>query len=72
MLENHHCALTFAILSKKECNIFESLTAEQQKSLRKSIIAAIMCTDMANHCELAQVGATPVTRTCERMCGHGL
>ncbi|MEW5299350.1 MAG: hypothetical protein WDW36_002376 [Sanguina aurantia] len=54
VLENHHCALAFAILSRKECNIFESLTAEQQKSLRKSIIAAIMCTDMANHCELAQ------------------
>jgi hypothetical protein len=55
VMENHHCAMTFAILSRKDCNMLAGLAPEQQRYLRKTIISAIMCTDMVNHFNLTQV-----------------
>ena len=49
VLENHHCAMAFAILDKKECNLFEPLAKDQQRALRKAIIAVILSTDMTKH-----------------------
>ncbi|EFJ40838.1 hypothetical protein VOLCADRAFT_99277 [Volvox carteri f. nagariensis] len=54
VLENHHCAMTFAILSRADCNLLAVLTPEEQRAARKVIIAAILCTDMANHFTITQ------------------
>ena len=32
-LENHHCAVSFKILSSPECNIFTNLTTEEFKEV---------------------------------------
>ncbi|GIM17067.1 hypothetical protein Vretimale_19613 [Volvox reticuliferus] len=54
VMENHHCAMTFAILSRTDCNVLAVLTPEEQRTIRKVIISAILCTDMANHFALTQ------------------
>ena len=33
-LENHHCAVSFKILSSPECNIFANLSEEEFKEIR--------------------------------------
>ena len=33
-LENHHCAVSFKILSSPECNIFMNLSPEEFKEVR--------------------------------------
>ena len=33
-LENHHCAVSFKILSSPECNIFSNLSEEEFKDIR--------------------------------------
>jgi high affinity cGMP-specific 3',5'-cyclic phosphodiesterase 9 len=33
-LENHHCAVSFKILSSPECNIFTNLSPEEFKEVR--------------------------------------
>ncbi|KAL6754890.1 hypothetical protein V8C86DRAFT_3100054 [Haematococcus lacustris] len=54
VLENHHCALTFAILRRKECALLAHLDAELQRRLRKVIVSVVLCTDMTNHFALTQ------------------
>ncbi|XP_056443492.1 high affinity cGMP-specific 3',5'-cyclic phosphodiesterase 9A [Gadus chalcogrammus] len=51
-LENHHCAVAFAILAKPECNILKSLTCNQYKHIRAGMIKCILATDMARHNEI--------------------
>ncbi|KAK0138453.1 High affinity cGMP-specific 3',5'-cyclic phosphodiesterase 9A [Merluccius polli] len=51
-LENHHCAIAFAILAKPECNILKSLTSNQYKHIRAGMIKCILATDMARHNEI--------------------
>jgi len=51
-LENHHCAVSFKILSSPECNIFANLSAEQFKEVRGDMILLILATDMARHAEI--------------------
>ncbi|CAL8309089.1 unnamed protein product [Merluccius merluccius] len=51
-LENHHCAIAFAILAKPECNILKSLTCNQYKHIRAGMIKCILATDMARHNEI--------------------
>lgn len=34
-LENHHCAVTFQILSQPECNIFANVDPEAFKQIRQ-------------------------------------
>lgn len=55
-MENHHCAMMFAILSRKGCNVLAGLQPEEQRHLRKVVISSILCTDMVNHFNLTQVG----------------
>ncbi|KAG2427309.1 hypothetical protein HXX76_012504 [Chlamydomonas incerta] len=54
VMENHHCAMTFAILSRTDCAVLAGLSPEEQRAARKVIISAILCTDMANHFTLTQ------------------
>jgi hypothetical protein len=46
----------FAVLSRPEAALLAHLPPEAQRSARKAIIAAILCTDMANHFKVTQVG----------------
>lgn len=49
VLEQHHAAVTFEILMSEDCNIFENLSRESFREIRKIIITAIMGTDMTKH-----------------------
>ena len=51
-LENHHCAVSFKILSSPECNIFANLSEEEFKEIRGDMIILILATDMARHAEI--------------------
>ena len=51
-LENFHTSFLFKILRKEENNIFDKLTTENYKSIRKRMISQILATDMANHGEV--------------------
>lgn len=51
-LENHHCAVSFKIISSPECNIFANLTPEEFKEVRGDMIILILATDMARHAEI--------------------
>ena len=49
VLENHHTATTFAILSRKRSNLLATLSSDERKEARGLMIAAILATDMAHH-----------------------
>jgi hypothetical protein len=51
-LENFHTSFLFKIIRKEENNIFDKLTVENYKSIRKRMISQILATDMANHGEV--------------------
>eukprot|EP00002_Diphylleia_rotans_P013774 TRINITY_DN267_c0_g2_i4.p1 TRINITY_DN267_c0_g2~~TRINITY_DN267_c0_g2_i4.p1 ORF type:complete len:517 (+),score=126.06 TRINITY_DN267_c0_g2_i4:1421-2971(+) len=53
VLENHHCALAFRILQESQTNIFGNLTAAERLDIRKTIIPAILSTDMTEHAKLS-------------------
>ena len=48
-LENFHLAKLFKTLRKDETNIFEKLSTQDFKKIRKKMISEILATDMANH-----------------------
>ena len=48
-LENFHTSLLFRVLRKEENNIFEKITGQNYKTIRKRMISQILSTDMANH-----------------------
>jgi len=52
VLENHHCATTYTILQREECNIFCNLSDSDWKVTRNVIVSAILNTDMARHFNL--------------------
>lgn len=53
--ENHHCALTFAVLSKRGSNMFCCFSARDEFfAARKLLIDAILGTDMHHHFALTQ------------------
>lgn len=55
MQENHHCALTFAVLSKRGSNLFCRFTSRDEFfAARKLLIDAILGTDMHHHFTLTQ------------------
>lgn len=53
--ENHHCALTFAVLSKRGSNLLCRFAAREEFfAARKLLIDAILATDMHHHFALTQ------------------
>ena len=48
-LENYHLAKLFKTLRKEETNIFEKLTTQDFKKIRKKMVPEILATDMAIH-----------------------
>lgn len=49
VLENYHIAMTFEILSKSDYNIFADLEKSDYKRVRKTMIGAVLATDMSMH-----------------------
>ena len=48
-LENYHCSKLFNIIKKDETNIFEVLSVNEYKDIRKRMISEILATDMFYH-----------------------
>jgi len=51
-LENHHCAVTFDILSRPECDILDGLTLHQKDIFKNDLNLLILATDMTRHAEI--------------------
>ncbi|KAG2392517.1 hypothetical protein C9374_011242 [Naegleria lovaniensis] len=49
VLENHHVAETFELMRSKEFDVFQTLSDEQYKDIRETMIQMILATDMALH-----------------------
>jgi hypothetical protein len=49
VLESYHCAKTFEVLHALNMGIFNGITVDQRKYIRKIMIAAILSTDMTTH-----------------------
>jgi len=49
VLENHHIAETFEVMRNKEFDIFQTLSEEQYKDIRETMIQMILSTDMGLH-----------------------
>lgn len=54
VLENHHAATTFTILSDPANNLLASLTLEQRRVARQLICKTILSTDMAHHSDMVK------------------
>ena len=54
VLENHHAFMTCEILRHPLCNFFTAVTAQQFRAFRKTVVAAILATDMAVHFDLCR------------------
>jgi hypothetical protein len=49
VLESFHCALAFHILSRDQFNILKNFSVEDCAYIRKTIVALILSTDLADH-----------------------
>lgn len=49
ILENYHAAQAFDLMRSDKVNVLKSLSAEQQKDVRETIIRMVLCTDMSQH-----------------------
>lgn len=54
VLENFHCSRAFEVMrsSNTNCNILSSFSQDQFKTMRTSIVATVLATDMAGHFEI--------------------
>merc|ERR1719510_1033445 len=52
VLENHHLAVSFKLLQKRNCDIFSNLSKKQRQTLRKMVIDMVLATDMSKHMSL--------------------
>lgn len=51
VLENFHCAKGFEVMSEEGCEILDTLSPDQYKTVRTAIISMVLATDMINHFE---------------------
>ncbi len=54
VLENHHCATAFRIMSRPGLDVLGNMSADFRKEVRKLMISSIMSTDMSKHAELVE------------------
>ena len=52
ILENHHCAASFEVLSRTQCNFLGSLDRADFKSVRENVVDMVLATDLAQHFSL--------------------
>ena len=60
-LENFHASKLFRTLRATETNIFENLSVQDFKTIRKRMIGNILATDMANHGKIMTVIKTRIS-----------
>ena len=60
-LENFHASKLFRTLRTTETNIFENLSVQDFKTIRKRMIGNILATDMANHGKIMTVIKTRIS-----------
>jgi len=53
-LENMHCSKLFQIVSQPEANVFDGMSRDTYKEIRKGMIAAILHTDVTKHTEMVK------------------
>lgn len=51
VLEQMHCSRLFSVLRQKGCGLFDGLTRDEYRAVRKMIIGMIMATDLSQHFE---------------------
>eukprot|EP01117_Protostelium_nocturnum_P011859 TRINITY_DN4329_c0_g1_i1.p1 TRINITY_DN4329_c0_g1~~TRINITY_DN4329_c0_g1_i1.p1 ORF type:complete len:392 (-),score=77.11 TRINITY_DN4329_c0_g1_i1:42-1217(-) len=49
LLEKYHCRKTFDILSRKDCNIFSQMKADDVKRIKEYVSCCILSTDLSLH-----------------------
>jgi len=49
VLESHHIAASFSIMSQNNCNILEGFNKDDYKRARTLMISAVLATDMSKH-----------------------
>jgi hypothetical protein len=49
VMETHHCTIAIDVMSRDECNLFESLSGDDSRKMWSFIISLILATDMAKH-----------------------
>lgn len=54
VMETYHCTVAISILTRKECNLFQSITEEAQKQMWNLIVKLILATDMAFHFKMVK------------------
>lgn len=57
--ENMHLATAFKILRRPGNDLWEHLTPDQYRFLRRTVIQIVLATDMAGHSDLLQASTTP-------------
>ncbi|PRP75503.1 hypothetical protein PROFUN_10681 [Planoprotostelium fungivorum] len=60
VLENYHASQAFKLLKEPRNNIFVGLSPQETKDIRKSVISAILATDMTMHFELTSKFSTHI------------
>ena len=61
-LENYHCSRLFTIIKKDETNIFEKLSINDYKGIRKRMISEILATDMFYHKKVITMIQTKISQ----------
>eukprot|EP01006_Ploeotia_vitrea_P054097 TRINITY_DN67850_c5_g1_i2.p2 TRINITY_DN67850_c5_g1~~TRINITY_DN67850_c5_g1_i2.p2 ORF type:complete len:661 (-),score=110.46 TRINITY_DN67850_c5_g1_i2:2994-4976(-) len=54
VLENHHLAQVFEIMKNPDYNVLQSLSDDQKKDVRDTMIEMVLSTDMGNHAKIFQ------------------
>eukprot|EP01064_Diplonema_japonicum_P008241 TRINITY_DN15721_c0_g3_i2.p1 TRINITY_DN15721_c0_g3~~TRINITY_DN15721_c0_g3_i2.p1 ORF type:complete len:680 (+),score=167.78 TRINITY_DN15721_c0_g3_i2:1024-3063(+) len=52
ILENHHCACVFEMMFNPKLDILGTLSEDQKREVRETIIELVLSTDMGNHAKL--------------------
>ena len=52
VLENHHCACVFEMMYDAKYDILVTLSEEQRKDVRETVVELVLSTDMGNHARL--------------------
>ncbi|KAJ3190824.1 hypothetical protein HK101_008336, partial [Irineochytrium annulatum] len=49
VLENHHAATAFEVLSRKECSFLATLDRSEYRAVRDGVVEMVLATDLAQH-----------------------
>ena len=52
VLENHHCSTAFRLMRRSGCAVLNGLSLSTARDIRKTVVSAVLATDMAVHFQL--------------------